>query len=236
MAIQDGHRKRVKDRFRKEGLANFDERYVLELLLFYCIPRQDTKELACRLLEHFGSIVQVLEAPVEELEKVPGVGEGVSTFLSLHSAVEQYYQIKRAQQRGTIIKDAHDYIEFLRPYFLNKRNENVYLLCLDAKCKVIACKWIGEGGLTSANAPVRKIVETALGVNAASIVLAHNHPGGLTAPSNDDIQCSFRIEQAMRIVDIAFIDHVVFAGGSSLSMRTSGYLDGGNSYAYRVMP
>ena len=80
MAIQDGHRQRMKERFRKEGLDHFDERYVLELLLFYCIPRQDTKVFACRLLDHFGSIVRVLEATAEELERVPGVGEGVSTF------------------------------------------------------------------------------------------------------------------------------------------------------------
>ena len=75
------HRKRVKDRFRKEGLENFDERYALELLLFYCVPRKDTRDLAIRLLDHFGSIVQVLEASEEELQRVSGVGEGITTFL-----------------------------------------------------------------------------------------------------------------------------------------------------------
>lgn len=223
MAIQDGHRQRMKDRFRKEGLENFEERYVLELLLFYCIPRQDTKELACRLLEYFGSIVQVLEASAEELEKVPGVGEGVSTFLSLRNAVERYYQIKRAAQTDTILDTADACGAFLQPYFLNKRNEMVYLLCLDAKCKVLTCKQVGEGSVNSANVPVRRIVEIALASNASSVILAHNHPSGLAIPSGDDIQTTYRIAQAMEAVDIKLVDHLIFTESDHISMSLSGY-------------
>lgn len=223
MAIQDGHRQRMKERFRKEGLDHFDERYVLEMLLFYCIPRQDTKELACRLLEHFGSIVQVLEASAEELEKVPGVGEGVSTFLSLRSAVERYYQIKKAAQREIILETAEDCGAFLRPYFLNKRNEFVYVLCLDAKCKVLTCKQLGEGSVNSANVPIRRIVEIALSANATSVILAHNHPGGLAIPSNDDIQTTYRLAQAMEAVDVQLADHFIFSESDYISMHVSGY-------------
>lgn len=74
MSVHDGHRQRLKERFCKEGLDNFDEHQVLELLLFYCIPRMDTNPIAHALLNRFGSLAQVLEAPVEELEKVPGIG------------------------------------------------------------------------------------------------------------------------------------------------------------------
>ena len=223
MSIQDGHRQRVKNRFRKEGLDHFEERYVLELLLFYCIPRQDTKELACRLLDHFGSIVQVLEASAEELEKVPGVGEGVSTFLSLRSAVERYYQIKKAAQNEVIADTADACGAFLRPYFLNKRNELVYLLCLDSKCKVLACKQLGEGSVNSANVPIRRIVEIALAANATSVILAHNHPGGLAIPSNDDIQTTYRLAQAMEAVDVQLADHFIFTDTDYISMNVSGY-------------
>lgn len=223
MAIQDGHRQRMKDRFRKEGLDHFDERYVLELLLFYCIPRQDTKELACRLLDHFGSIVQVLEATAEELEKVPGVGEGVSTFLSLRGAVERYYQMKKATQDETILDTANACGAFLKPRFLGKRNELVYILCLDAKCKVLSCKQLGEGSVNSANVPTRRIVETALNANATSVILAHNHPSGLAIPSNDDIQTTYRIAQALDAVDIQLVDHLVFTEDDYISMNLSGY-------------
>ena len=81
MSIHDGHRQRLKDRFCKEGLDNFDEHQVLELLLFYCIPRMDTNPIAHALLQRFGSLSQVLEAPVEELEKVPGIGHNAAVFL-----------------------------------------------------------------------------------------------------------------------------------------------------------
>lgn len=223
MAYQDGHRQRVKERFRKEGLDHFDERYVLELLLFYCIPRQDTKELACRLLEHFGSIVQVLEASAEELEKVPGVGEGVSTFFSLRAAVEQYYQLKKAAQCDSIMNTADACGAFLRPYFMNKRNEYVYILCLDNKCKVLACKQLGEGSVNSANVSIRRIVEIALSSNATSVILAHNHPGGLAIPSNDDIQTTFRIAQALETVDLKLVDHFIFTDTDYVSLKVSGY-------------
>ena len=224
MSFQNGHRQRVKDRFRQEGLDHFEERYVLELLLFYCVPRQDTKELACRLLERFGSIVQVLEASPEELEKVPGVGEGISTFLSLRNAVERYYQIKKAAQQEQILKTPEEYGAYLRHYFRNVRNEEVYLLCLDGKCMVLSCKRIGEGSVNSASVPIRRIVETALNTTATSVILAHNHPSGLAIPSNEDIHTTLLLAQAMRAVDIELVDHLVFGGSDFTSLVQSGYL------------
>ena len=83
MSIHDGHRERLRERFRREGLDNFNELHVLELLLFYCIPRVDTNPLAHRLLDHFGSLTGVLDASPQELEKVTGVSQNTSTFLSL---------------------------------------------------------------------------------------------------------------------------------------------------------
>lgn len=231
MAMQDGHRQRLKNRFRKEGLDNFDERYVLELLLFYCIPRQDTKPLACRLLEHFGSIVDVLDATPEELEKVEGVGEGVSTFLALRSAVERYYQMKREELNldiaSNILNTPDAYCAFLAPYFKGQRNEVVYILCLDAQCKFMCCRMVGEGSVNSANVPIRRLVEMALNVNASFVVIAHNHPSGLVLPSKEDIQTTIRVAKAMQAVDIALVDHVIFFEKESISLAQSG------TYNYR---
>lgn len=218
------HRKRVKDRFRKEGLENFDERYVLELLLFYCVPRKDTKELAIDLLDHFGSIVQVLDATPEELERVPGVGEGISTFLALRKAVERYYQIKKDQEYSDCpLMTPEDFGRTLRSRFIHQRNEVVYVLCLDAKCKMISCLFVGEGSVNSANVPIRKLVEISLNANATSIVLAHNHPGGLAFPSAEDIQTTHRLAQALAAVDVYVADHLIFTEGDWISMAQSGY-------------
>lgn len=224
MSFQEGHRQRLKQRFRQEGLDHFEERYVLELMLFYCVPRQDTKELACRLLEHFGSIVEVLEASAQELERVPGVGEGISTFLSFRRELERYYQIRKAARKEVILRDTEEYGEYLRYYFKDKKNEEVYALCLDAKCMVLSCKQMGEGSVNSANVPVRRIVELALSSNASSVILAHNHPSGLALPSNEDIQTTYRLANALQSVDVQLVDHLIYTESDYTSIAQSGYM------------
>lgn len=220
------HRKRVKDRFRKEGLENFDERYALELMLFYCVPRKDTRELAIRLLDHFGSIVDVLDATTDELERVPGVGEGISTFISFRRQLERYYQIKQNEKPMGPLKSPEEFGKALRGKFLSQRNEVVYVLCLDAKCKLISCMLVGEGSVNSANVPIRRILEICLNANATFVVLSHNHPGGLAFPSDDDIETTYRLQQALSTVDIFLLDHLIFADGDHISMAQSGYYKG----------
>ncbi len=217
------HRKRVKDRFRKEGLENFEEKHALEMLLFYCVPRQDTKELACKLLNHFGSIVEVLDASPEELKQVAGVGEGISTFLSFRRQLEQYYKIKKDEKPVVFLKSAEDYSRILAPRFEKQRNEMVYVLCLDSKCKMLSCIFVGEGSVNSASVPIRRIVELCLNANATWVILAHNHPSGLALPSEDDVQTTFRLAQAMQAVELKLADHIVFADDDYVSMQLSGY-------------
>lgn len=221
MSIHDGHRQRVKDRFCKEGLDCFEEHQVLELLLFYCIPRADTNPLAHRLIDHFGSLVKVLEAPVEELEKVPGIGHNAAVFLSLVTAAGRYYQINCAS-RNEALKTVEECGKYLLPLFYGRRNEMVYLLCLDAKCKVLSCKMLGEGSVNSAGVPIRRIVETALAANASAVVLAHNHPSGLAFPSEADIQTTHRVAVALDAVEIMLLDHIVVADDDYVSMTQAG--------------
>ena len=221
MSIHDGHRQRLKERFRAEGLDHFEEHQVLELLLFYCIPRQDTNPIAHALLERFGSLSQVLEAPAEELEKVPGIGSNAATFLALTTAVGRYYLVNRSMQT-VILSTIEQCGQYLVPFFYCRRNETVYLLCLDAKCKVLCCKEVGEGSVNSAGVPIRKIVETALGANATTVVLAHNHPSGLAIPSGDDISTTRRVAAALDVVEIGLADHIIVADDDFVSLAQSG--------------
>ena len=107
MSIHEGHRQRLKQRFLEEGLDKFTDIQVLELLLFYCIPRKDTNPIAHALLAHFGSLSQVLEAPVEELRKVEGVGESAALFLHLTTEVIRFYLVDRST-RVTILPTIDD--------------------------------------------------------------------------------------------------------------------------------
>lgn len=224
MSIHNGHRQRLKDRFRKEGLDNFDELYVLELLLFYSIPRVDTNPLAHRLLDHFGSLAGVLGATPEELEKVDGVTENTATLLSLVTQVGRYYQVNRFQP-GTILRTLDECGNYLMPYFIGRENETVFMLCLDAKCKVLSCKMVGEGSVNSANIPIRRVVELALNANATTVVLAHNHPSGIAIPSVDDIQTTRKLAIALQAVDITLSDHIVVSGDDYVSIVQSQYFD-----------
>ena len=150
MSLHDGHRDRLRKRYMAEGLDHFTEVQVLELMLFYCIPRKDTNELAHRLLERFGSLSQVLDTRQEDLMQVEGIGENAALFLSLFPSVARYYDTNQAS-RVTVLKDVDECGKYLLGYFKNRINETVFLLCLDAKRKVLCCQMVGEG---SVNFPV----------------------------------------------------------------------------------
>ena len=211
----------MKQRFLEEGLDNFTDIQVLELLLFYAIPRSDTNPIAHALLEHFGSLSQVLEADVEELKKIPGIKDHAATLLALVIDLCRYYQVNCAQQTE-ILTTLEACGKYLVPRFFGRTKETVFLLCLDAKCKVLCCKELGEGSVNSASISVRKVVETALAANATTVVLAHNHPSGIAVPSSEDIQTTQRIAAALNAVEIYLADHIVVAEGDYVSMVQSG--------------
>ena len=221
-SIHTDHRQRVKKRFLQEGLDSFSDIQALEMLLFYAIPRQDTNPIAHALLDHFGTVSQVLEAPVEELVKVKGISEHSAVLIRLVQEMCRFYQIDRNTQ-VTILPTIEDCARYLLPFFYGRRVETVFLLCLDAKCKVLCCREVGEGSVNSAVISTRKIVEMALSANATTVVLGHNHPSGIAVPSDADIQTTCRIAAALQCVDIHLADHIVVAEEDYVSMVQSGY-------------
>lgn len=222
--IHTGHRQRLKERFRKEGMAVFNEINALELLLFYCIPKQDTNEIAHALLERFGSFANVLDAPEEDLLQIKGVGEHVVTFLKLLTQARGYYYVSQSNSLS-IINSYEDAGDYLRRRFYGRNREAVFLLCLDAKCKVLCCEQVGEGGINSASVPIRRIVEIALKSDASFVILAHNHPSGLAIPSGDDMRTTIELARVLRGVDVMLLDHIVVADNEYVSLTRSNYFD-----------
>jgi len=221
-SIHKGHRERLKSRFLEEGLDNFTDIQVLELLLFYAIPQKDTNPIAHALLSRFGSLSQVLDADAEELKKVPGISDHSATLLRMVTEISRYYQVNCVQRTQALTTlDACG--NYLVPYFFGRSNETVFMLCLDAKCKVLCCREVGEGSINSASISVRKIVETALSTNATTVILAHNHPSGVALPSSEDIQTTRRVAAALSAVEVHLADHIVVADGDFVSMVQSGY-------------
>ena len=219
--IHSGHRRRLKERFLREGLDNFEEHQILELLLFYGVPQRDTNVIAHELIQKFGSLCEVLEATPEELAQVRFVGENVSTLFKLVTAVSRHYQISCAM-REVILNHIEDCGQYLVPFFYGRNQETVFLLCLDAKRKVLCCEKVGQGGVNSAGVPIRQIVETALKANASTAILAHNHPSGLALPSREDVQTTRRVAAALDAVEVELTDHIIVADNDWVSLVQSG--------------
>lgn len=221
-SVHKGHRERLKARFLETGLDSFTDVQALELLLFYAIPQKDTNPIAHALLDRFGSLSQVLDAPLEALKKVPGISDHSASLLRLVTELARFYQVDSAQ-RTEVLTSLDACGRYLVPRFFGRKVEMVFLLCLDAKCKVLCCREIGEGSVNAASISVRKVVEAALSANATSVVLAHNHPSGVALPSADDVQTTRRIAAALSAVEVKLIDHIVVAEGDFISMAQSGY-------------
>jgi len=206
----------------KEGLENFDPHNVLEYLLYFSIPSGDVNPLAHRLMDHFGSLSAVLDAPYEELVKVKGVGNHTALLLKLIPEISRWYQMDKA--REVILSTSEEVGRFLLPRYLGRQTETVYLLCFDNKGKLVGSQILFKGSINAAAVSVRLIVQAALKFNATQVVISHNHPGGVALPSEDDMATTRRIAEALNAVGIALADHIIVADDDFVSLKDSGFL------------
>lgn len=223
MGIHQGHRDRMKQEFLQGGLAHFSEPRALELLLFFSRFQGDVNPLAHELLAAFGSLAGVLDAPPEELAKIPGVGENTVVLLKLIPAIAARYLASRTSGE-VIVSDSASLYNLFLPYFFGARNEMSFLACFDGKLKLLGVKKISEGSPNANEISVRKISTEALALNATVVVLAHNHPSGLATPSEEDIFTTRYIQDALRPLGIVLYDHVILADDDMVSLKDSKYL------------
>ena len=226
MSVHEGHRRRVRQRYLEEGLDGFKEHEALEMLLFYCLARKDTNDLAHRLLEEFGSLPAVMCATPAQLSAVSGIGENAAVFLSFINDFNRFVQVRTIEDDCKSLKTLEECGAYLHPKFFGRRNEVVYLLCLDSKCKILGCKMLGEGSVNSAAVPIRRIVEHALNMNASTVVLAHNHPSGVALPSTDDLNTTRILANALQVVDVLLADHIIYSNDEFVSLSMSRYFSG----------
>ncbi len=223
MAVHDGHRARRKRLFRENGLDAFADHEVLELLLFYAIPRADVNPVAHRLIDRFGSLDAVFSAPPEELEAVEGVGENAATLLSLMlPAARRAYMT--SQKGGVALGSTERLGHYFCKLFFGIRQEAFYEVCLDAKGKLLHCYKVADGSVDAVTLNVRCIVENALRCHASAVALAHNHPSGVALPSPDDNATTLMVYDALRTVGIELVDHIIVADDDFVSLRENGLL------------
>ena len=224
MGIHDGHRANVRRRFLQAGLDAFADHEALELLLFYAIPRRDTNEIAHTLIDRYGSLEAVLNAPQEDLEKVDGIGENAAVLLRLVPQLWQKARLTSVKQERILnnIDSAGAYL--VERFSDAPRSEVVFQLCLDRKGKLLACKRMGEGGPASVVMDVRKLLENAILTSASSVILGHNHPSGVALPSDDDYYATLRAKEVLATIGVELLDHIIVADQDFVSMRQSGYV------------
>lgn len=218
--VHEGHRARVRKKFLLDGLDGFETHEALEFLLFYCVHMKNTSELAHKLLDAFGSLSAVFDAPYDALRNF-GLSETQAAFLKLIPDISRLYIEDKHNNPDKVI-DYDTIGDNILRKFIGRENENVLLLLLDAKGKEVFCGIVAKGSLNNTNLPVRKIVDFSLRYNAKSAIIAHNHPSGVALPSRDDLDATSNIKNALELIGVRLIDHYIVADNDCVSLAQSG--------------
>lgn len=217
-SIHSKHRERLKTKFILHGLDVFETHEILELILFYAIPRKDTNPMAHELLNQFGSIHGVFEAPINLLESVNGVGKETACFIKL---LLNFVRIYMSSKNFEINKynSREELNERIILQFIGRYDEFIAIILTDMKNKLVYEGIVSQGSCNSVEIHIRKIVELITLYNASGIVFAHNHPSGLAIPSREDIETTKQLQQIFKTMNVKFIDHVIVADSDYISLR-----------------
>ncbi len=218
--MAEGHRQRMRERFYKEGLDSFEPHEVLEMILFFVVPRRDTNELAHRLIERFGSFHNVLDSPKETLREF-GLTENTIALLKMLPSISNYYMSSR--QSGTPVLYNCTEIGNYAVSKIGERTVEVFgMIMLTHQMRLINFEIIETGTVNLTNVSPRKVAEAALRNNSAKVVLVHNHPGGSLSASAADQKLTDELSKMLKSIGVAMIDHIIVANGRFSSMRELG--------------
>ena len=225
-----GHRERVRKKFLENGFNGLEDYEVLELLLFYVIPRKDTKAIAKELIKKFKTLANVLKADTLELKTVNGLGDVAITFLKMMGALpEKIYEDKLKNQK--LIKDDRNKItdkEVLLSFLRNKIGyedvEKFYVIYLSSSNEVIAFEESSSGTLDRSSIYPREIYKKVIMENAKSIIIAHNHPSGNTCPSKCDIDITNEIAKGLKNFGALLLEHIIITRDSYFSFLEEGLI------------
>ncbi|MBE5816818.1 MAG: DNA repair protein RadC [Clostridiales bacterium] len=218
-----GHRERLRNRFLENGFQGFSDHEMLELVLFYAIPRKDTNGIAHSLLDAFGSISKVFEADISDLKAIKGMSEYASTLLKMIPKLSQVYLSDRWGDRP-LLNDHVRAGDYLKDLFVGYKNEVFYVLSLDAQCRLLYADRVHEGLVSETPVFPRAVVESALRHNAACVIVAHNHPGGTLSPSKSDVAITHRLYSVFKEMSVSLLDHIIVSGSQCVSLKNRNLL------------
>ncbi len=219
------HRKRLRERFLKHGLDSFAEYEVIELLLTLAIPRMDVKQPAKALITRFGSLRGILDAPIEDLRAVKGVGPVTPVALRIIKAAATLYLLQSGEDRDSLADPAR-LADFWRMRIGSVENEVFEVAYLDSAYRLLrdGVETLTEGTIDRAAVYPRRVVESALKRGAAALVLAHNHPNGRAVPTEHDKILTRAIVLAAEALHLKIVDHLIVTAEETFSFRKEGLL------------
>ena len=216
-----GHRKRLREMFLQSSTLTLTNAQILELLLFYCVPRADTKPIAYDLLRQYGSIERILNANTAQLLRHSGVGESMVCFFKLlldFSARLLKDKFKKGQNVFSHWNDVLDYCYLTMGF---KQQEYHRILYLDSRNNLIVDDLVSMGHINNTQISSRDVVRKSLEYDAASLILIHNHPTGNTNPSKEDIDATMALADLLASIDVRLHDHVIVSENSFYSFRNN---------------
>lgn len=222
--LHAGHRNRIRDRVRKEGLHNFQDYQVLEYALSFVIPYKDTNPIAHELINKFHSLGGVLEADEEEIAQVKGMGEVSAHFLTSIIKIYSFYEKEKVNRSGEIFSPKHSY-DYVKGLFKGKIVEELYLISLLPNNKIVRCELVTSGDSSQAKVTIRKITDMILRNKVNNVIIAHNHPYGNPEPSPDDDKLTKALVTSLAINDSYLIDHIIVCDNGYYSYRNDGKID-----------
>jgi len=217
------HRQRLRRRFVEGGAQAMPDYELLELVLFRALPRQDVKPLARRLIDAFGDFNRVLSANIKELQAIDGVGEAVAVELKIIEAAAQRLSRAKVMQRH-VVSSWDALLDYCHTTMAHRSTEQFRILFLDTKNVIIADEEQGKGTIDHVPVYPREVVKRALELNAAALILVHNHPSGDPTPSQSDIQMTHQIDAAAKALGLTVHDHLIIGKSCELSFRAAGLL------------
>ena len=220
-----GHRQRLKARFEQSSFHGLQDYEVLEFLLYFVLARKDTKPIAKKLLRRFKNFIGVIHADTRELEKIDGIGSHAALYLKAIGASIGFYFDERAKQADFQFTNLDQLVDYFRAVIGGKPNEVLRALYLNSRNGLISAENLSEGTVSEAVAFPRKIVEGALKYGATTLIIGHNHPGGLPEPSENDDALTEQIAKALKTIGISLQEHVIIASDGFYSYRQNGFFD-----------
>lgn len=219
-----GHRKRLRERYVKNGYEALQDYEIIELLLTFVKQRVDTKPLAKQLIKKYGTIEEILKADIKDLKETEGVGDITAVFLNFIGDIAACSFKDKAEKQKISFKNKNQLISYLRTDIGFSKNEEFKVLFLNSVNEIIETEILFTGTIDKSAVYPRKILERALYHNARSIVFVHNHPSGNVSPSQKDIELTEEMKKFFKIVDINVLDHIIITKNSHFSFLEEGII------------